>query len=75
MDDTEPAAATNSAVFGENRSEMRFEPNDLTPRLESKRWPWPRIASFTTAQAIAWCVEGGRSGGRHVTASDGSTSL
>lgn len=55
MDDTEPAAATNSAVFGENTSGTRLEPNDLTPRAESKSWPWPRIVSFE-AQVMA-CPE------------------
>ena len=57
MDDTVPAAATNSAVFGENMSGMRLEPNDLTPRAESKSWPWPRIASFE-AQAMGRVSEG-----------------
>ena len=59
MDDTEPAAATNSAVFGENISEIRLEPNDLTPRAESKSWPWPRIASFE-AQVMGRCERGSR---------------
>jgi len=45
MDDTQPAAATNSAVFGENTSQRcrECEPNGLAPRAKS-----PRIASFET---------------------------
>ena len=51
MDDTDPAAARNSAVFGENISRMccEREPNDLTPKAKSKSWA--RVASFE-AQAI-----------------------
>ena len=56
MDDTEPAAATNSAAFGENTSGTRLEPNDLTPKAESSSWPWPRIVSFE-AQAMTYPEE------------------
>jgi hypothetical protein len=54
MDGTEPAAATNSAVFEENISRMCFEcePIGLTPRARSKSWP--RVASFETHAMVLY---------------------